>query len=194
MADKGDAQQRETNPHVATFATTVVQLGAAALLGGGFYYGIAKQRRVEVEEKEKASLSSKNKKQSTQSSNVAAKDKVPVIREVTLLERQLGLHKPVTPSAAAWKALAGGTIVSVSGCLVLLFGMGAVLGVRNMTEFRERMEDVFPRMRKGVARALHIQPKEYKQDSASELAELRELAALFDEKVEEKPAKPENGA
>ncbi|KAF1313768.1 hypothetical protein FI667_g14185, partial [Globisporangium splendens] len=230
MADEQrKSDPRETDPRVATFATSAVQLGAVALLGGGalalaldialiaarsslvtlirrygvcgwhggccvtlesstcvclclrgaldctgFYYGVVKQRRIEVEEK--ALLSSKSKKQTTtQPSNVAAKDKVPVIREATLLERQLGLHKPVTPSAAAWKALAGGTIVSV-------------------TEFRERMEDVFPRMRKGVTRALHIEPKEHKQDSVSELTELRELAALFDEKAEEKPAKPENAA
>lgn len=56
-----------------------------------------------------------------------------MIRKATLLERQLGLHKPVSPSAAAWKALAGGTVMSVSGCLVLVVGMGAVLGVRNVS-------------------------------------------------------------
>ncbi|GAB9464725.1 hypothetical protein Gpo141_00002151 [Globisporangium polare] len=145
------AKETEPTPRVATFASTAVHLGAAALLGGGFYYGIAKQRRIEQEEEAKTKPKKKAKALSQ-----AAKDKVPVIRKVTFLERTLGLHRPVTPNAAAMKALVGGTIVSVSGCAVLLFGLGAVLGVRNMTEFRARMEDVFPRMRNNVARAFNI--------------------------------------
>lgn len=94
----------------------------------GFYYGIAKQRRVEQEEEAKVKKTKKGKALS-----LAAKDKVPVIERVTFLERTLGLHRPVTPNAAAMKALVGGTLVSVSGCAVLLFGLGAVLGVRNVS-------------------------------------------------------------
>lgn len=97
----------------------------------GFYYGIAKQRRIEQEEEAKTKPKKKAKALSQ-----AAKDKVPVIRKVTFLERTLGLHRPVTPNAAAMKALVGGTIVSVSGCAVLLFGLGAVLGVRNVSRHR----------------------------------------------------------
>lgn len=57
---------------------------------------------------------------------------VPVIRRTTFLERRLGLDRPQTPNGAAWKALVGGTIVSVSGCVVLLGGLSAVLGVRSV--------------------------------------------------------------
>lgn len=101
----------------------------------GFYYGIAKQKRMEQQEEAKAAKKRATKKKSGQSVTppTAAQDKVPVIRETTLLERQLGLHRPVTPNIAAMKALIGGTIVSVSGCAVLLFSLAAVLGVRNVS-------------------------------------------------------------
>lgn len=111
-----------------------------------------------------------------------------MITRATLLERQLGLHRPVPPKSAALKALVGGTVVSVAGCAVLLVALGTALGVRNVrtvyeafytpnvtvcvmtwwlmwrlwlagwqvTEFRERMEDVFPRMRRGLGRAFNV--------------------------------------
>lgn len=90
----------------------------------GFYYGIAKQKKMVHDEK----LLPETKG--------ASKD-VPVIRRTTFLERRLGLDRPQTPNGAAWKALVGGTIVSVSGCVVLLGGLSAVLGVRSVRWWME---------------------------------------------------------
>ncbi|TYZ63649.1 hypothetical protein PybrP1_006782 [[Pythium] brassicae (nom. inval.)] len=163
---------------VLPYAPTAVQLGAVALLGGGFYYGVARQHRVEQEEAAKRPPPSA--KASARASAKAAQ--TPVITRATLLERQLGLHRPVPPKSAALKALVGGTVVSVSGCAVLLLAIGTALGVRNVTEFRERMEDVFPRMRRGLGRAFNVAPKtRTPQELAQDDAELRELAAIFDE-------------
>lgn len=55
-----------------------------------------------------------------------------VIRQTTVLERWLRLDRAQSPGVAAFKALLGGTIISVSGCALLVCGVGALLGVRSV--------------------------------------------------------------
>lgn len=81
----------------------------------GFYYGFVRQQRLARREK----LVPKRN----------AKNAPPVIRQATMLERWLRLDRPQAPGMAAFKALLGGTVMSVSGCLVLVCGVGALLGV-----------------------------------------------------------------
>ncbi|DBA04296.1 TPA: hypothetical protein N0F65_002058, partial [Lagenidium giganteum] len=150
------------------WATSAVQLGAAALLGGGFYYGFAKQTKVAQEDApaQKHAGEFLEKMES---------------RKFTWMERRLGLHRPLNPNSAAWRALFGGTAAAVSGCAVLLVAGSAALGIRNVHEFRQRMEDVFPRMRRRVLTTLNIKPKTSPEDFPDQEKELNELAALFAE-------------
>jgi hypothetical protein len=56
----------------------------------------------------------------------------PVIRQATAVERALRLDRPQSPGMAAFKALLGGTVMSVAGCALLVCGVGALLGVRGV--------------------------------------------------------------
>jgi hypothetical protein len=53
-------------------------------------------------------------------------------KAATLFERKLALDRPLPPGTAAFKALLGVTLVSVTGCCVLVGGAAAALGVSNV--------------------------------------------------------------
>ncbi|KAL3672668.1 hypothetical protein V7S43_001962 [Phytophthora oleae] len=70
-------------------------------------------------------------------------------KSATFFERKLALDKPLPPSTGAWKALLGVTLVSVTGCCVLVGGAAAALGVSNMMELRHRLEKT-PQSKKNI--------------------------------------------
>ncbi|KAG3110920.1 hypothetical protein PI124_g6872 [Phytophthora idaei] len=125
------AEQRAVN-----IVSTAVSVVAAVFLGGGFYYGMTKQKKVLEEEKKSLGKPSASKKKFEP-------------KNATLFERKLALDKPLAPSTGAWKALLGVTLVSVTGCCVLVGGAAVALGVTNMTELRQRLQKT-PRSQKRV--------------------------------------------
>ncbi|KAL4093926.1 hypothetical protein PRIC1_011356 [Phytophthora ramorum] len=102
----------------------VVSVVAAVFLGGGFYYGMTKQQKALAEEEKNAP---KSKKKFEPKSS-------------TFFERRLALDKQLPPSTAARKALLGVTLVSVTGCCLLVGGLASALGVSDMTELRDRRQ------------------------------------------------------
>lgn len=89
-----------------------------AACAAGFYWGFVRQQRLAKREK----LAPKR----------GNKPAPPVIRQVTAVERALRLDRPQSPGMAAFKALLGGTVMSVAGCALLVCGVGALLGVRSV--------------------------------------------------------------
>ncbi|ETK80946.1 hypothetical protein F441_13797 [Phytophthora nicotianae CJ01A1] len=120
--DKEVAEQRAVN-----VVSTAVSVVAAVFLGGGFYYGMTKQKKALEEEEKSLGKPSASKKKFEP-------------KNATLFERKLALDKPLAPGTAAWKALLGVTLVSITGCCLLVGGAAATLGVTNMTELRQRLQ------------------------------------------------------
>ncbi|KAF4323192.1 hypothetical protein BBO99_00002771 [Phytophthora kernoviae] len=156
----------------ASWSLSALPFGAVALLGGGFYLGLVRQKQVMKEEKLPSKGSAANKE-------VAA-------RPPTFLERKLALDKPQKPNAAIGKALVGGTIVAVSVCILLTAGVAAALGVTSLGELEERKEKAMARRRKKGMSALNTQAQ-----IKSEEEEMKELQALFSRSVQ-KPADSES--
>ncbi|EGZ09629.1 hypothetical protein PHYSODRAFT_523335 [Phytophthora sojae] len=122
MSSAGDeevaaAEQQRT----LSVVSTAVSVVAAVFLGGGFYYGMTKQQKALAEEEKNADKTSTSKKEFKP-------------KPATLFEKKLALDKPLPPSTAAWKALFGVTLVSVTGCCLLVGGAAAALGVTNLKQ------------------------------------------------------------
>ncbi|GLE05032.1 hypothetical protein PINS_up014016 [Pythium insidiosum] len=157
----------------------IVQVGAAMLLAGGFYYGFVQQKRVlEGEVVRPVVFQTKS-----------GKREVMRVRTTTLLERRLGLDRPLPPGSAAARALLGGAIVAVTGSAVAVLGLSAALGVTSVAEFRARMEQVIPQICKSV---LRVEPKPAKSEFKNEEEELNYLAAVFEDGM--KDDTPTNGS
>uniref|UniRef100_A0AAV1URK7 Uncharacterized protein n=1 Tax=Peronospora matthiolae TaxID=2874970 RepID=A0AAV1URK7_9STRA len=86
-------------PHAVSFALTAVSTVAATFLGGGFYYGMTRQKKALIEEEKSFGK--------TQSSKKEFKPK-----PANFFERRMALDKPMPPGTAAWKALLGVTIIT----------------------------------------------------------------------------------
>ncbi|KAI9916566.1 hypothetical protein PsorP6_016846 [Peronosclerospora sorghi] len=123
---------------VTSIASTALSVVAAVFLGGGFYYGMTKRKKVLTEEEK------------TIGENYSSKNEFKPKR-ATFFERKLALDKPLPPSTAAWKALLGVTVVSVTGCCMLVAGAAAALNVTNMTDLRERLHKTPPSRTKAVS-------------------------------------------
>ncbi|KAI9983665.1 hypothetical protein PInf_007731 [Phytophthora infestans] len=121
-AEADVAEQRAIN-----VVSTVVSAVAAVFLGGGFYYGMTKQKKALEEEEKSLGKPSASKKKFEP-------------KNATFFERKLALDKPLAPSTAARKALLGVTLISVTGCCLLVGGAAATLGVTNMTGLRQRLQ------------------------------------------------------
>ncbi|KUF97019.1 Metal tolerance protein 5 [Phytophthora nicotianae] len=117
--DKEVAEQRAVN-----VVSTAVSVVAAVFLGGGFYYGMTKQKKALEEEEKSLGKPSASKKKFEP-------------KNATLFERKLALDKPLAPGTAAWKALLGVTLVSITGCCLLVGGAAATLGVTNNVETKQ---------------------------------------------------------
>ncbi|KAG7393315.1 hypothetical protein PHYBOEH_006124 [Phytophthora boehmeriae] len=162
-----DATEPSLLERAASWSLSALPFGAVALLGGGFYLGLVRQKQAMKEEE----LPKKG----------AAAQKEAVARPPTFLERKLKLDKPQTPNAAIGKALVGGTIVAVSACLLLTAGVAAALGVTSLSELEERKEKAMARRRKKGPSA----------QMKSEEQEMKELRALFSRSAQ-KPADSES--
>ncbi|KAL7993347.1 hypothetical protein Plhal703r1_c71g0171281 [Plasmopara halstedii] len=110
--------------------STAVLLVSAVFLSGGFYHGMTKQTKA-LEKEEKKNMS------------VLKRESIKSI-DALALDHKFKLKKPQAPSIAAWKALLGVTLVSVTGCGVLIGGAAIAIGVTDMTEFQKRFQR-FPR-------------------------------------------------
>ncbi|KAJ0406779.1 hypothetical protein ATCC90586_009428 [Pythium insidiosum] len=152
-------------PEPPSASARMVQVGAAVLLTGGFYYGVVQQKRV-LDGEAVMPVVYQTKQ---------GKREVMRVRATTFLERRLGLDRPLPPGSAAARALLGGAIVAVTGSAVAVLGLGAALGVSNVAEFRARMEQLLPQICKTV---LRVEPKPSKSEFKSEEEELNYLAAL----------------
>ncbi|KAJ0401870.1 hypothetical protein P43SY_007804 [Pythium insidiosum] len=129
-------------PEPPSASARLVQVGAAVLLTGGFYYGVVQQKRV-LDGEAVMPVVYQTKQ---------GKREVMRVRATTFLERRLGLDRPLPPGSAAARALLGGAIVAVTGSAVAVLGLGAALGVSNVAEFRARMEQLLPQICKTVLR------------------------------------------
>ncbi|TDH72314.1 hypothetical protein CCR75_004881 [Bremia lactucae] len=107
--------------------STVVSIVAAAFLSGGFYYGMTKQKKA-LEEEEKTLDKLLSTKKSIEP------------KKLSRLEQKVALEQYLKPTTAAWKALLGVTLVSITGCCVLVGGATAAIGVTNMTDLLQRLQ------------------------------------------------------
>jgi hypothetical protein len=91
----------------------------------GFYYGYTKQQRV----------AEKVRQADARRAAQGIKPREPVVRASrppTLFEKQLGLDRPRSAGSAAFRALVGGTIASLTGATVIILSVGAALGATNV--------------------------------------------------------------
>ncbi|CAI9716841.1 Hypothetical predicted protein [Octopus vulgaris] len=74
-----------------------------------------------------------------------AKKKDPAMFAKTLIPSR---EYPVTGHAFAARALAWGTLYSISGVSLLSFAVWKMLGVHNLVEFREKIQSLMPKVSK----------------------------------------------
>ncbi|KAG6582936.1 ADP/ATP translocase [Phytophthora cinnamomi] len=171
MRGGGDEEvSAEQQQRTLSVVSTAVSVVAAVFLGGGFYYGMTKQQKALAEEEKNSGKSSTSKKEFKPKST-------------TFFEKKLALDKPLPPSTAAWKALFGVTLVSVTGCCVLVGGAAVALGVSNLTELRERLQKT-PRSQKT---AVGIQSKQLDFEGLGEVK--REILDVIADEVKEEKLK-----
>ncbi|OQS07371.1 hypothetical protein THRCLA_00627 [Thraustotheca clavata] len=140
----------ETNSDDTTSIKYIAGAVCAGVFGGGFFLGIRRQKADAIEQ---AALETKDMKdQPSSSSQIKPKT-------FSWWERALGLHKPLTPGGAAFKALLGGSILAVTGSAVFFTTLFNVADEKTIDSFNSTMNRVFPSFRHGVIRVFGITPK-----------------------------------
>ncbi|XP_014771325.1 transmembrane protein 242 [Octopus bimaculoides] len=105
-----------------------------------------------------------------------AKKKDPAMFAKTLIPSR---EYPVTGHAFAARALAWGTLYSISGVSLLTFAVWKMLGVHNLVEFREKIQSLMPKV-----------PKKQPQEGRTEFKNLTDLMQyIIDIDAEEKKKK-----